>query len=346
MAAIDARRPEFKVACGLARLALPHAGAIAQRVGQSNVPILWQARSTSKSSWGPEKERWPSGAGIVIMSSNMFPMMERPMAEKEVEQATSELFEAIEQKSAKRALKAVEAGASLSAKKNGLTPLLLSIRETELYSSGSLARMLVKRGAPLTDTDRERKNETALHKAARIRWPELAEALLFAGADPNAQDSTGDTPLIEAAFTHNLDVVEALLADPRTNAKHVNDNGLNALHMCLGQCLSAPEDEARVEVARALMRAGIDVDARDEQGRTALMMAWVPACEAASIADAMLEHGAQMGLMDANGRTAEELARISGRAPELADVLQARREQQALSAISMGKAGGARPARI
>jgi hypothetical protein len=114
----------------------------------------------------------------------------------------------------------------------------------------------------------------------------VIELLLAAGADPNARDDEGKTPIFEA---NEPAVVTALVrggADPSARDNY----GRTALF-----------EEYFAEIKAPLIAAGVDPNARDKNGRTALFYQDYP-----DGITALLEGGADIGAVDSEGRTALE----------------------------------------
>lgn len=91
------------------------------------------------------------------------------------------------------------------------TPLYCVGNECKARGGASVVRALVQAGARVDACDGV-KHCTALHMAARRGNVEVAEALLDCGADIEAQDSLGDTPLRRAVNCDKTDVAALLLA--------------------------------------------------------------------------------------------------------------------------------------
>ena len=84
------------------------------------------------------------------------------------------------------------------------------------------------------------KGNTAVHRAARHGHVGVLEALLEAGADPNAYNAKRQLPLHVAAFYEHASAVSALLACKRTDATLVDGKG------------RTPAQDTRSEAIKAL----------------------------------------------------------------------------------------------
>jgi hypothetical protein len=102
-----------------------------------------------------------------------------------------------------------------------------------------------------------------LAEAAQQGQLERVQELLAAGADVNAADAAGSTPLYLAAEQGHHELVQLLL---EANA--------NVQAACGGwTLLHAPAEQGHTKVVQLLLAAGVDVDAADSAGTTALFCA-------------------------------------------------------------------------
>lgn len=156
-----------------------------------------------------------------------------------------------------------------------------------------VVQVLLERGAaPNAASDTK---ETPLHWVTRAFWDsddgehaileqpdpnkdvESARLLLQHGADPNAKDYRGRTPLFDAAFEWNVPLVKVLLEHGASAA--VNDvDGHTPLHLTRDP-----------RIARLLLTRGADVNARDKwEHRTPLHYA---ISSSPDVAEVLKEHG-------------------------------------------------------
>lgn len=122
------------------------------------------------------------------------------------------------------------------------------------------ARLIAQRPELLTMRT-EHTQETALHWLAIEGYHHAVEALAHAGADVDALDSSGVTPLMTAVYMGQVHMARVLL---RLGA---NPNGCSP---GTGTMLHHWAQSRDAEVLRLLLEAGTEVDALDDMGETAL----------------------------------------------------------------------------
>jgi ankyrin repeat protein len=217
----------------------------------------------------------------------------------------------------------------------GATALLWAVPDLPLVS------LLLDRGA--NPNVRASSGRTALLRASGIHGAAaVVRRLLDAGAEVGVTGASlfgGTTPLAEAAYASDPATMRLLLS---AGAK-AGASGPAALYFALlGDCEACVElllEEASADAlgmasfltgppgdnGRHLVRfvdRGIDVNARDPEGRTLLMLAAASDRPLTATVQALLNKGADVNAAAKNGFTASDYAATRGRTPVL-DVLLA-----------------------
>ena len=118
----------------------------------------------------------------------------------------------------------------------------------------------------------------------------------------NEKNERGDTLLVVAAYNGQLAAVNRILTQPGVEIDVRNGMGLTAL--------TAAAYQGHVEIAKAILHAGADVNSASPSGKTSLMFA--SQSGKLDMVDCLLEAGADPALKDAKGKTALVLARTQG----------------------------------
>ena len=223
------------------------------------------------------------------------------------------LFAAADRGCEPLAKKLIAAGGSVLARdRRGAMPLAHAAR-------GGHARLLaffLAEGAPIDARNVD--GGTALFAAAEGEKHSTVALLLDKGADPNLTGRSGLTPLIAAAFKGNDRIVEALLAhgaDPNVR----DTTGKTAMVYAAARGFD--------DVVRRLLDAGVDVNARAGNELTPLMWAaghddGVGTAAVERVVDLLLARGATLDAADNRGRTALMIAAALGDAPTVGLLLQ------------------------
>jgi ankyrin repeat protein len=207
------------------------------------------------------------------------------------------------------------AGASASERRqldmpdtSGSTPLMRAIHA----GRPGVVRALLQAGAQVDAVDAQ--GETALAEAAYAADAETGALLLAKGAKAGTLDRSGKAPICYAAARGEARLV-GLMLDAGVDVNAAYGHGLTAAMWAAGfSDLTATADA--VATLKLLIARGAKLDAVDDRGRSALMIA--AALNRFATARVLRQAGADPGLRDKSGRTAADLAATG----EMRDLLQ------------------------
>jgi len=192
--------------------------------------------------------------------------------------------------------------------KDGCTPLMDAILKHDMI----LTKALIKAGADLEVKSKYNIcgyeiNETALMIASRLYKNEAPVLLLNAGANIEARDNHLQTALIHCVESNNKsNALEVLInrgAD--VNVRCDNFNKTNKGYTALIVACAIEYDEG-LETVKRLIKAGADLEIKDDNGNTALMWA-VKKCNLETLKH-LVKAGADVNTQNNNGETAKSVA--------------------------------------
>lgn len=199
--------------------------------------------------------------------------------------------------------------------------IILAIINIGLISQFSVAMNEEEAGASLkTNEFDEQLLDAAMHNDEHT-----VEQLLYQGANPNASNEYGMTPLMYAVMGNNLKNVELLL-EADANINQLDNDGWTALKVATINGFSdlaenlrqrgavvdkavTPEQQL-IEAARKgdeqkvveLLDSGVDINSTNKDGQTALIKA--ANMEKPKIVDLLIKRGANINQQDKRGETA------------------------------------------
>lgn len=221
------------------------------------------------------------------------------------ENLNKQLFDAVEENDAEKVHSLISQGADFNAKNwETLTPL----HRAAVRGSTDTAKVLIDRGANMEAREGHR-DFTPLHRAifnggsgpnTHYDCLETAKLLIERGSDVNAETKHGQTPLTMAIEWKLPQIVDLLL---KKGAKISGYDGYPALHRAVMAGLPT-------EITRLLKESGTDIDAKDKNGHTPLLVAI--RYNNSDAAKLFIEHGANVNTVLEND---EGLYREKGQTP-------------------------------
>uniref|UniRef100_A0A672LG93 Neurogenic locus notch homolog protein 2-like n=1 Tax=Sinocyclocheilus grahami TaxID=75366 RepID=A0A672LG93_SINGR len=160
---------------------------------------------------------------------------------------------------------------------------------------------LIGQGASL-NAQTDRTGESALHLAARYARADAAKRLLDAGADANAHDNMGRTPLHAAVAADAQGVFQILIRNRATDLDARMNDGTTPLILAARLAVEGMVEE--------LVHCHADVNAVDDHGKSALH--WAAAVNNVDATLVLLKNGANRDMQDNKEETPLFLAAREG----------------------------------
>ena len=203
---------------------------------------------------------------------------------------------------------------------DGYTPLMIAsfrgngcgldsgeLEEDVDDSSAAVIQDLIAQGANLNQ-QMEKTKETPLHLAARHARADAAKTLLDSGADANAQDITGRTPLHAAVASDAQGVFHILIKNRSTNLNARTEDGTTPLILAARLAI-----EGMVE---QLIEAQADINMADgdQEGKIPdkTPLHWAASVNNVDAVNVLLQHGANRDAQDKKDETPLFLAAREG----------------------------------
>lgn len=218
------------------------------------------------------------------------------------QQGSRELIDAIMSGNLAQVQALIATGVDLNSQNHGLYGSgFTALHTAARYGKTDIARALIAAGANINTHNPDQYGDTALHAAARYGYTETVRALIAAGANLEARNSLGHTPLTVAA------------SEARPENSFAALQAMQAL-----SDLGRPTPPDFVGTLQTLIAAGANLEAQDQEGNTALMLATKQ--KATKAVQLLIAAGANLEAQNQKGNTALMCAAQNGCA-EAAQIL-------------------------
>jgi uncharacterized protein len=184
------------------------------------------------------------------------------------------------------------------------TPLLAAIHGEK----SEIALLLIEQGADVNEQSGAIDGNgsiqyNALMQASEKGLVNVVDALLSKGAEINTRNENGDSALLIAAANHNIDKIVPMLLDKGADATVANNDGITVL-------MNAATSSGYVsgDTIELLIKQGINVNATDKRGWTALMYAADARYDSSEVIKTLLGHSANINVTNNEGNNALSIA--------------------------------------
>ena len=203
--------------------------------------------------------------------------------------------------------KSVKSKVNMKEKFSGNTPLQLAI----LAENYEMARLFLEHGVNV-NTRSPKNYITALHSACLMNCPQdIIESLVKNGAEVDATDFQGNTPMMNALVKKNIPAVKFLLengANPNTPSKQCHSK-FYPLHMILDQDKFMHQDKLHdFVIFKLLIKHGAKIELRCNQYGDLTPLQIAARRGKAAETQYLIDMGADINVLDKLGRSAVHIA--------------------------------------
>ena len=138
------------------------------------------------------------------------------------------------------------------------------LMDSIIVGNTNFSVLLAEKGANISFADED--GVTVITQASYLGQKNVVQALLKRGADPSVPNVEGINALVAATSEGHVDIIQMLLDSGRVDVNSKDKDGTNAL--------MAAAVRGYLEAARLLIKRGVDVNAQNVDGHTALMFAY------------------------------------------------------------------------
>jgi ankyrin repeat protein len=183
----------------------------------------------------------------------------------------------------------IACNSNLELHRDGFTPLHAAVAR----GSVEITKRLLKQGVQVNQQDQNGKGYSPLHWATQEGYIECVKLLVQFGANVNLKDQYGFSSLYIASSEGYTDIVSFLL---RNNAKvdTICEQSGNSTPLMIASIYDHPD------VVTLLIHHNADIEAKDDEGRTALFQAALNKNK--EVISILLKKGANKNIIDVNGR--------------------------------------------
>ncbi|XP_016837065.1 putative ankyrin repeat protein RF_0381 [Nasonia vitripennis] len=192
----------------------------------------------------------------------------------------------------------------------------LILRTVDALSSQDLILLSKIRGVDLKSRNSSR--QTVLHLALEHDLIELVEYFLENGANPNAADYNGETPLLTAAKSRQAKRLLPLVMRYGANPTARNVDGWNALHYLIRIWTS--QIDGHVDLVKTLIAKGVLIDDRENDTKQQPIHVAVQ-YRKLELVKLLLDKGANIDAQAENGNFPLYFAAVGGGSPILLKTL-------------------------